>query len=92
LRAEKGVTTGNMAINIWNIKSIEEGSSWWLFLVGDIGVPGNGRAAVGEVIIIVFLSGHTGRAVDEMDLWVARWGTGRRIYKEVRTVTGRREL
>lgn len=85
LGAEKSVTTSNVSLLVWNVESVQEGGSWWLLLVSDIGVPGNGAAAVGEVVVVVFLSAHTGTAVDEMNLWKASWGTRCWVYdQEVR--------
>ena len=54
------------------IERVQEGRSWGLLLVGDIAVPGDRVGAVveeGSCGLVV------GAAMDQVDFWVAGWGT-----------------
>jgi hypothetical protein len=64
---EEGVPTSGR-----HVERVQEGRSWGLLLVGDIAVPGDGVGAVveeGSRGLVV------GAAMDQVDFWVAGWGT-----------------
>jgi hypothetical protein len=57
-----------VASGSWSVEQVQEGCARWLFLIGDVRVPGNRIRPLFEKVSRGCVIGST---VDEMNLWVA---------------------
>ena len=70
------------------VERVQEGRSWGLLLVGDVAVPGD---RVGAVVEEGSRGLVVGAAMDQVDFWVASWGTRRGVDVQTAEVSAKVE-